>query len=113
MKIHLFGLHPVWVWDEVINEDMSAFCLLIDSTNPRSIYEGQAILKYLTLLDVVPHVVVANKQDLEGALSLQQIRHRMRLIDRIRLIGCNATERDSVRNVLLKLLYMILPDLKT
>ncbi len=112
MKIHLFGLYPVWDWDEVIVEHMSAFCLLIDidSANALSIYKGKAILKYLTLLDPVPHLIVANKQDREDAMTVGQIRRAMELPDDTIILPCVATERASVVNVLNTLLAMIRPD---
>jgi uncharacterized protein len=96
---------------EILAEEMKAFCVLIDSTNPRSIYEALAILKYLTLLDVVPHIVVANKQDCEEAMTVGQIRRAMELPDETLILPCVATERVSVVTVLNTLLAMIRPDL--
>lgn len=87
---------------------MHGFVVLVDSTDPRSFYEGRALLLYMAHFPRVPYIVVANKQDVEGALTVEQIRHKMRLPVHVPMMGCIARERDSVRNVLLELLYTIL-----
>jgi uncharacterized protein len=92
-------------------KDIEGFCVLIDSTSPQSLYEGQAILKYTTLLDVVPHIIVANKQDRDDAMTVGQIRREMQLPDDTIILPCVATERASVAHVLNTLLAMIRPDL--
>jgi signal recognition particle receptor subunit beta len=93
-----------------IPRGMHGYVVLVDSTDPRSFYEARALLLYMAHFPRVPYIVVANKQDLEGALTVEQIRQKMRLPARVPMMGCIAKERDSVRNVLLELLYMILPD---
>jgi uncharacterized protein len=87
---------------------MHGYVVLVDSTDPRSFYEGRALLLYMAHFPRVPYIVVANKQDLEDALTVDQIRQKMRLPDHVPMMGCIAKERDSVRNVLLELVYKIL-----
>jgi uncharacterized protein len=101
--------HPML---DILLEGMAGFFLLIDSTNPHSMYEDQAILKYLTLLDPVPHIIVANKQDREDAMTVGQIRREMELTAETLILPCVATERASVANVLNTLLPMIRPDIQ-
>jgi signal recognition particle receptor subunit beta len=90
-----------------IPRGMHGFLVLVDSTDERSFYEGRALLLYMAHFPRVPYIVVANKQDVEGALTVDQVRQKMRLPDHVPMMGCVAKERDSVRNVLLELLYKI------
>jgi uncharacterized protein len=89
---------------------MRGFVVLVDSTDERSFYEARALLLYMFHFPRVPYIVACNKQDLEGALTVDQIRQKMRLPAHVPMMGCISKERDLVRNVLLELLYMILPD---
>lgn len=96
----------------ISEEEPIGVCFLVDSTDSRSIYEGVATLKYLTLLDPVLHIIVANKQDHRDALTLDAIRRMMELTDKTILLPCVARERNSVVNMFSTLLQMIQPNLK-
>jgi signal recognition particle receptor subunit beta len=61
------------------------------------------IARFATITDA-PFVVAANKQDDPAALPLSYIRRRLQLPFEIPLLPCVATERESVKNVLLALL---------
>jgi signal recognition particle receptor subunit beta len=58
-----------------------------------------------------PYVVGANKQDLEDAWDVDDLRIALRIDPQIKLLPCVATDRESVRNVLLELLYSILEEM--
>jgi signal recognition particle receptor subunit beta len=55
----------------------------------------------------VPFVVAANKQDDPTALPLDYIRRRLGLSEDIPVLSCVATNRESVKEVLLTLLDRI------
>jgi signal recognition particle receptor subunit beta len=57
-------------------------------------------------------VVTANKQDLADAWEVDDIRIALRLSDNVKLLPCTATKRESVKNVLLELLYSILAEME-
>jgi signal recognition particle receptor subunit beta len=56
----------------------------------------------------VPYVVAANKQDLEDAWSPEDLRIALRVDRNVKVLPCVATHRESVKKVLLELLYTIL-----
>jgi signal recognition particle receptor subunit beta len=60
-----------------------------------------------------PYVVAANKQDCEDAWEIDDMRIALRLSSEIKLLECVATDKDSVKNVLLELLYSILAELES
>jgi signal recognition particle receptor subunit beta len=55
-----------------------------------------------------PYVVAANKQDQEDAWSPEDLRIALKVDSRIKLLSCVARDKESVKNVLLELLYSIL-----
>ena len=55
-----------------------------------------------------PYVVAANKQDMEDAWDLDDIRIALRLDSNVKLLPCVARDKSAVKNVLLELLYTIL-----
>jgi len=58
--------------------------------------------------EAIPNIIVANKQDLEGALSPEQIREKMNLDEKIPILPTIVTTKTGVEqtlNTLLKLLY--------
>jgi hypothetical protein len=56
----------------------------------------------------VPYIVAANKQDLEDAWTPEDLRIALRIPDSIKMVPCVATERGTVKQTLLELLYSIL-----
>ena len=108
LRLHSVASHLLSI--SSLLRGMHGYVVLVDSTDERSFYEARALLLYMFHFPRVPYIVACNKQDLEGALTVEQIRQKMRLPDHVPMMGCIAKGRDSVRNVLLELLYMILPD---
>ena len=57
-------------------------------------------------------MVTANKQDLEDAWDIDDMRIALRLDPKLKFLPCVATSKDSVKNVLLELLYSILAEME-
>jgi signal recognition particle receptor subunit beta len=56
-------------------------------------------------------VVAANKQDKDDAWDLEDMRHALRLENKVKFLPCVATDKDTVKSVLLELLYAILAEM--
>ena len=56
--------------------------------------------------------MAANKQDCEDAWEVDDMRIALRLSPDIKLLECVATRKNSVKDVLLELLYSILAELE-
>lgn len=57
-------------------------------------------------------MVAANKQDMEDAWDLEDMRHALRLDGKVKLLPCVATDKGTVKTVLVELLTNVLADLK-
>ena len=58
-------------------------------------------------------VVAANKQDAPDAWEIDDVRHALRLDSQTKLLPCVATDRPTVKNVLLELLYSIIKEMES
>ncbi|MBN1248391.1 MAG: ATP/GTP-binding protein [Anaerolineae bacterium] len=96
-----------FMW-EILSEGMLGFVVMVDSTRPETFREARRILDTFRSYSPVPYIVAANKQDLEDAWSADDLRIVLRVDSDVKVIPCVAKDKESVKQVLLELLYSIL-----
>ena len=92
--------------DVLAKEAVGAF-ILIDSSAPQTFARAKEMINK-TQAEAIPKIIVANKQDLPGALSPEQIREVMKLDKSIPIIPTIVSENRGVEealDTLLKILY--------
>ena len=99
-----------FMW-EILSQGMLGFIVMVDSTRPETFREARLILDTFRAYAPTPYVISANKQDREDAWDPADIRIALRLDPKVKLLPCVATNRETVKNVLLELLYSILDEL--
>lgn len=115
LVLYLFGTPGQRRFDfmwEILSEGMLGFIVMVDSTRPETFREARSILETFRAYAPTPYVVAANKQDLPDAWELDDVRHALRLSPKIKLSSCVATDRESVKAILLELLYSILNEVE-
>lgn len=111
LVLYLFGTPGQRRFDfmwEVLSEGMLGFIVLLDSVRPETFREARDILDTFRSYAPVPYIVAANKQDMEDAWSVEDLRIALRIPAETKMLTCVATDRESVKSVLLELLYSIL-----
>ena len=112
LVLHLFGTPGQKRFDfmwEILAEGTLGLIILVDSTRPETFRETTRIIDFFTAYrSNSPYVVVANKQDDENAWSPEELRFALRLPEEIKVLSCVATDRESVKTVLLELLYLVM-----
>jgi small GTP-binding protein len=111
LVLYLFGTPGQRRFDfmwEVLSEGMLGFIVLLDSVRPETFREARGILDTFRSYAPVPYIVAANKQDLQDAWSTEDLRIALRIPESIKMVPCVATERGTVKQTLLELLYSIL-----
>jgi small GTP-binding protein len=111
LVLYLFGTPGQKRFDfmwEILSEGMLGFVVLVDSIRPETFREARRILDIFRSYARTPYVVAANKQDMEDAWSTEDLRIALKVHPDIKLLPCVATDRESVKAVLLELLYCIL-----
>jgi len=96
-----------FMW-ETLAEGMLGFVLLIDADDRQSLDSAKSMIAFFRNMSDVPFVVAANKVPATDVATLRSVRAAIELEDEIPLLPVNARDRESVKAVLLGLLYRIL-----
>ena len=115
LVLYLFGTPGQRRFDfmwEILSEGMLGFIVMVDSTRPETFREARSILETFHAYAPTPYVVAANKQDMKDAWEVGDMRHVLRLDPKVKFLPCTAVDRDSVKAILLELLYSILNEME-
>lgn len=116
LVLYLFGTPGQKRFDfmwEILSEGMLGFVVMVDSSRPETFREARGILQTFRAYAPTPYVVAANKQDMDDAWEVDDLRIALNLDSKVKMLPCIATDKDMVKNVLLELLYSILEEMKT
>jgi len=80
--------------------------LVVDSTRPEDFPRAVTMLE-MTSRFGLPYVVVANKQDLEGALSLEEIRKMLNIHEDVPVVPASAVQKKGVLEAFEALVDMV------
>lgn len=114
LVLYLFGTPGQRRFDfmwEILSEGMLGFIVLVDSARPETFQEAKRILNTFRTYAPTPYVVAANKQDHPDAWEPDDLRIALRISPQVKLLPCVALDKESVKEVLLALLYTILETL--
>jgi uncharacterized protein len=115
LVLYLFGTPGQKRFDfmwEILSEGMLGFIVVIDSTRPESFREARSILETFKAYAPTPYVVAANKQDCADAWDVDDIRLALRLDPKVKMLPCVAKNKETVKAILLELLYSILAEME-
>ncbi len=111
LVLYLFGTPGQrrfeFMW-EILAEGMLGYIVLADSTRPETFNETREIIDVFSTYSDAPFVVAATKQDMPNAWTPEDIKIVLGLDDKVPVVPCVGLERESVKEVLLALLYAIL-----
>ena len=103
-----------FMW-EILSAGMLGFIVIVDSSRPATFRAERSIPNTFRGYAATPYVIAANKQDFEDAWPPDDLRIALKIDGNIKVLPCIANEKESVKSVLLELLYSILEamDLET
>ncbi len=111
LVLYLFGTPGQRRFDfmwEILSEGMLGFVVMVDSVRPETFREARTILDTFRGYSDTPFVIAANKQDDPDAWSPEDVKIALGLDGNAHVLPCIATQKESVKYVLLELLYSIL-----
>ena len=110
LVLYLFGTPGQdrfdFMW-EILGEGMLGYILLIDASREDSLEEAVGILAAFRKMARVPFVVALNKSAGMEPADEERIRSVLELEEDTPVVPCDATDRESVKSVLLALLYSV------
>ena len=95
-----------FMWD-ILAKEMQAFIVLVDSMDRLSFPDASDLIALFSSFQAVPYLVAANKSDLQGAASLDEIRRGTKASQSVVVMPCVATQRASVQQVLRQVIALI------
>jgi len=96
---------------EILGEGMLGYVLLVDASREDSIEEAVGILAAFRKMARVPFVVALNRASGLDPSEEDRVRSMLALGDEVPVVPCDATDRESVKSVLLALLYSVVDQL--
>jgi uncharacterized protein len=114
LVLYLFGTPGQKRFDfmwEILSEGMLGFVVAVDSTRPETFREARTILETFKAYAPTPFVVAANKQDHKDAWDVDDMRVALRLDPSVKMLPCVARDKETVKKVLLELLFSILAEM--
>ena len=115
LVLYLFGTPGQERFDfmwEILGEGMLGYVLLVDASRPETLAEAQNILDAFRRMARVPFVVALNRPDEQGSITEDSVRSSLDLAPHVPVVPCDATDKDSVKSVLLALLYSVLDEIE-
>lgn len=115
LVLYLFGTPGQKRFDfmwEILSEGMLGFVVMVDSTRPETFREARSILETFRAYAPTPYIVAVNKQDRPDAWDMDDVKHALRLDPKTKMLPCVAIKKETVKKVLLELLYGILAEME-
>ena len=115
LVLYLFGTPGQdrfdFMW-EILSEGMIGYLLLVDASRPESVQEAAGIMEAFRTMAHVPYVVGLNKAAADDHALVETVRAQLDIPTDVAILSCDATDKESVKNVLLSLLYAVLDDVE-
>jgi len=114
LVLYLFGTPGQdrfdFMW-EILGEGMLGYILLLDASREDSLEESVGILAAFRKMARVPFVVALNRSEGLEPADEERVRGALELDADVPVVPCDATDRESVKSVLLALLYSVVDSL--
>ena len=114
LVLYLFGTPGQdrfdFMW-EILGEGMIGYVLLLDASRKESVAEAVGILASFRKMAKVPFVVALNRAEGIDPSDEAAVREALQLDPQVPVVPCDATDRESVKSVLLALLYAVVETL--
>jgi signal recognition particle receptor subunit beta len=115
LVLYLFGTPGQERFDfmwEILGEGMLGYVVLVDAEREDSIAEAAGILNAFRRMARVPYVVALNRSSGLSDAEERSIRETLGMAPEVSLLPCDATDKESVKAVLLALLYSVLDEVE-
>jgi signal recognition particle receptor subunit beta len=111
LVLYLFGTPGQdrfdFMWD-ILGEGMLGYVLVVDALREESLDEAAGILATFRGIAKVPFVVALNRVAEVAPAVERRVRDTLALHADVPVIACDVTDRESVKGVLLELLYAVM-----
>jgi hypothetical protein len=115
LVLYLFGTPGQERFDfmwEILGGGMLGFVLLVDASRPESALEATANYRAFRRMSPAPCVVAVNRSNGLDPEEEFRLRSALEIDDATPIVACDATDKESVKAVLLALLHAVLENIE-
>jgi signal recognition particle receptor subunit beta len=115
LVLYLFGTPGQERFDfmwEILGEGMIGYLLLVDASREESVAEAAGIHEAFRKMARVPYVVAINRATADDHALVERVRAELGIPADVAILPCDATDKESVKSVLLALLYAVLDEVE-
>jgi small GTP-binding protein len=110
-KVHIFGIPGQerfsFMWP-ILAKNTVGFIYLLDSTDDSRWYEVfKQIAMFRKIAPKAPFIFAANKQDMPDAMTLEEIKKKLKLPEQFEIVPLVAFDKEQVAEVIEKLLEKV------
>lgn len=109
--LHVFGTPGQfrfnYMWS-ILSKDALGVILLVDSSDRSMFEEAKDMLNFFRVKTDAPIVVALNHFNEKEHISAEELRKIMNIKEDIPIVDCDATNKESVKQVLIKLIELII-----
>ncbi len=109
--LHIFGTPGQfrfnYMWS-ILSKDALGIIVLVDSAARDTFEDARDMVNFFRVKTDAPILIALNRFDGKDGVSMEEIRKILNLPRWIPVVECNAKDKESVKNVLLTLLKLIL-----
>lgn len=109
--LHIFGTPGQfrfnYMWS-ILGKDALGIIIIVDSGEVETFEDASDMLNFFRVKTDCPIVVALNHFKDKEKISVEELREDMNIPPEIPVVECEATDKESVKNVLLTLLQLIL-----
>jgi small GTP-binding protein len=91
---------------DVLKKDAFGVILIVDSTDPSTFERAKEMLQHVRK-EEIPYVIAANKMDVTGSISIEEIRKKMEIADEIPIIATSALTGEGCLDSVKKLIDLV------
>lgn len=108
--VHLFGTPGQtrfnFMW-EILAKEMNGFIVLVDATDPPSFPDAAELIETFSGFVNVPYMIVSNKTDLDGAVSMDEVRNGTHANANVPIMESVAIDKQRVHQVVAEMLRLL------
>ncbi len=97
------------LWD-MLQDDMLGFVIMVESLDPSSFRSTRSLLEMFHAHAPVPYVVAVSSQDHPDEWDAESVRIALRIPDNVQVLPCVVNSIESIKQVVLTLLYEVLAE---
>ena len=94
---------------DILKKDAFGVILIVDSTDPSTWERAKEMLAHVRK-EAIPYVIAANKKDVPGAVSVEEMRNKMQIPEEVPIIATSALDGEGCLDSVKKMIDLVIEE---